>query len=163
MGSIEEGSGRTKEERIHLCESRWHGSQCVNVLERSGPSRLVGIFFSSCEQEKGWLIPLVASPVPRVPWEFLGLRNSPSLGPKYRETRFVCIVWRIDEDSLDGGERLRRVTAGNDPIMVSRDSIRPLSFVIIANSRRSAACYRVNGRARSDPASVFSGFSASLG
>lgn len=99
----------------------------------------------------------------RVPWEFLELRNSPSLGPKYRETRFVCIVWRIDEDSLDGGERLRRVTAGNDPIMVSRDSIRPLSFVIIANSRRSAACYRVNGRARSDPASVFSGFSASLG
>lgn len=62
-----------------------------------------------------------------------------------------------------GGERLRRVTAGNDPIMVSRDSIRPLSFVIIANSRRSAACYRVNGRARPDPASVFSGFSASLG
>lgn len=37
--------------------------------------------------------------------------------------------------------------------MVSRDPIRPLSFVIIANSRRSAACYRVNKRARSESAS----------
>ena len=41
--------------------------------------------------------------------------------------------WRID-----WAARLRRVTRRNDPIMVSPRFYRPLSFVIIANSRRTA-------------------------
>lgn len=145
-------------------EWRWHGSRCVNVLEIwSIPSRRHHFLFFAEEEEKRWLIPLF----------FLVARSMGiscyqgiiHLGAEIYIEKRVSYASRVTHRRGFPGSRraIARVTVGNDPIMVSRDSIRPLSFVIIANSRRSAACYRVNGRARSDPASVFSGFSASLG
>lgn len=105
--------------------------------------------------------------------ELCGTWRTSSRRKKGSETRVSharhASRWHIGEDSLDAAARLRRVTRRNDPIMVPPRFYRPLSFVIIANSRRTAEkelCYRVNGRApwpREPRHSQFSGCSASLG